>query len=111
MLIRITRDSHFGKQVDARTDGEEGRVPELDGITYNHLAEGLLDSTVEVVLESGNRYREVTANGVTYGVGYKVSGADLYPATFVSPKQVGINSGMKARGSFRGTIKTVTPFR
>ena len=96
-------NGHLEDRCEEYLDNHE----ELDSYTVKELSDAVLDATHEVTLISGATYREVTLNGVTYGVGVnKINEHLVEVKTFISPYDVELNRGRR----FVGTHKTVTPY-
>ena len=94
MIIVLDKWNHFKDRVDEYLE----QYDELGGFSYQDIADAIMDSTVEVTLRSGNRYREATLNGVTYGVGYEYYNDNILIAkTLISPHDIELNK--------RGVVK------
>ena len=66
-----------------------GHIEELDDYSYAELAEAFNTNHVSTItLLSGEKYREVSLNGINYGLGYTVEGDTAYIRTIVSPLDV-----------------------
>jgi hypothetical protein len=103
MKVFMNQNGHFEDRVDEYLN----HFDELSAYSYQEIADLLLEATHEVTLLSGNTYREVTMNGITFGIGYRVYNKHLVEAaTVIAPYDVELNS----TSWFKGSHKTVTPF-
>ena len=83
-VIDHTTKGHFKQRVDEYL----GHYDELANLTYTELAQAIKAGHTHCTLLSGETNVEVTVNGITFALGYKVINGVTYILTAISPMDV-----------------------